>query len=224
MKLLNLMSKEQNEYMVDYLVQAGYLRTPNIIKAFKKVDRENFVPLDHKQSAYDDTPLHIGLGQTISAPSMVAIMTEALQPKLGEKILEIGAGSGYQAALLSECVGSKGKIYTIERLEGVAEIAQGNLTKYKNVKVIVRDGTLGYKEKAPFNKIIVTCGAPKVPKPLVEQLKVNGILAIPIGDRLYQDFILVKKDKKGRTKEEFVCGCVFVPLIGEYGWKVEEKS
>ncbi len=219
------MSAEENNRMVDYLVEGGYLHTPSVIKAFKKVDRKNFVPENYKNSAYDDTPLHIGFNQTISAPSMVAIMTEKLDVKEGQKILEIGAGSGYQAALLSELVGNKGKVFTVERIKEVSEMAKKNLKDYKNVKVILGDGTLGYKKEAPYEGIIVTAAAPKVPEPLIEQLKINGILAIPVGNFLYgQDFVLIRKKKvegKEKIEQEFVCGCVFVPLIGEYGVKEE---
>jgi len=204
--------------MVDELVAGGYLKSPRVIAAFKKVDRINFVPALSKTSAYNDTPLHLGSGQTISAPSMVGIMTEALKARAGNIIFEVGAGSGYQAALLSELVGPSGFVYTMERLPEVAEIARENLKNYNNVEVLVGDGTLGYLEKAPFNKIIVTAAAPKVPGPLVEQLKESGVLAIPVGGRWMQNFVLVKKTKKG-VEEESVCGCVFVPLIGEYGWK-----
>lgn len=217
------MSIEENDRMVDYLVGWHHLHSGSVIKAFRKVDRQNFVPENLKESAYEDAPLHIGFNQTISAPSMVAIMTEKLDVKIGQKILEIGAGSGYQAAILSELVGKKGFVYTVERIKEVAEISRRNLKNYKNVKVIVGDGTLGYEKEAPFDRIIVTAAAPQVPQPLIEQLKINGILAIPVGNFLYgQDFVLVKKKKvngKEKIEEEFVCGCVFVPLIGKYGVK-----
>lgn len=217
------MSKEQNAKMVELLVEGGYLRSENAIRAFKKVDRGNFVPIEQRPNAYEDTPLPIGKGQTISAPSMVAIMTEKLNAEKGHKILEIGAGSGYQAAILSEIVGQKGKIFTIERIKEVAESARKNLSAYKNIKIIVGDGTLGYEKEAPFDRIIVTAAAPHVPQPLIDQLKVNGILAIPVGDWLYgQEFVLIKKDKNGQISEEFVTGCMFVPLIGEYGVKEGE--
>lgn len=220
------MSTEENSKMVDYLASAGFLHTESVIEAFKKTDRQNFVPEYLKDSAYADTPLHIGFNQTISAPSMVAIMTEKLDVKKNQKILEVGAGSGYQAALLSEIVGKKGKIFTIERIKEITEISRKNLTNYKNVKVIVGDGTLGYEKEAPYDRIIVTAAAPQIPQPLIEQLKINGILAIPVGNFLYgQDFVLIKKKKingKVKIEEEFVCGCVFVPLIGKYGAKEEE--
>ncbi len=218
------MSKEENEKMVNSLMERGFLSSEYVIKAFKKVDRQNFVPVEQKPNAYEDTPLPIGLEQTISAPSMVAIMTEKLDVKKEQKILEIGAGSGYQAAILSEIVGAKGKIITIERLEKVAETSRKNLANYKNVKIIVGDGTLGHEKEAPYDRIIVTAAAPQVPQPLIEQLKIGGILAIPVGDFLYgQSFVLIKKDKEGKISEEFVTGCVFVPLIGKYGAK-EDNS
>jgi protein-L-isoaspartate(D-aspartate) O-methyltransferase len=207
----------ENDRLVELLAEDGRLKTPRIIDAFKAVDRVNFLPENMKSTAYIDTPQPIGSGQTISAPHMVAIMTEALQPRKGDKILEIGAGSGYQAAVLAEVVGEKGKIYTVERIQGVADFAKGNLAKYKNVEVIVGDGTKGYEVKAPYDKIIVTAAAPRIPEPLVEQLKQDGLLAIPVGSRLFQDFILLRKSKE--IQKEYVCGCVFVPLVGEYGWE-----
>ena len=217
------MNREDNEKMVDLLVKDGYLHGKDVIKAFKKVDRENFISIENRPAAYEDTPLPIGFGQTISAPSMVAIMTEKLDAKKGMKILEIGAGSGYQAAILSEIVGKSGKVITIERIQEVAGYARKNLAKYKNVKLIVGDGTLGYEKDSPYDRIIVTAAAPQIPQLLIEQLKIGGILAIPVGDFLYgQEFILIKKKKiKGKEKieQEFVTGCVFVPLIGKYGAK-----
>lgn len=211
------MSAEENEKLIDVLVGKGCLKDERVISAIKAVDRAIFVPVEQKASAYEDRPLSIGMGQTISAPSMVAMMTEKLNVQEGQKVLEIGAGSGYQAAILAELVGGKGFVYTIERLDSVAAFGRKNLSSYKNVEVIVGDGTLGHKEKAPYDRIIVTAATPQVPPPLVEQLKKGGILAIPVGDTFMQEFTLVKKNEK--VEQEVVCGCVFVPLVGEYGWK-----
>ncbi len=209
--------KKENEKMVESLKDSGFLTVERIVKAFKKVDRGDFVPEGQKEYAYADRPLSIGKNQTISAPSMVAIMTEQLNPKKEEKILEVGTGSGYQTAILSELVGEKGEIYTIERLPKLAEKAKNNLKKYKNIEFVVRDGTLGYEEEALYDKIIVTAGAPEVPGPLIEQLKKRGVIAIPVGSGFGQRFILVKKDEEGEISEEFICGCAFVPLIGKHG-------
>lgn len=215
------MSKEENEQLIDSLVEQGRLSNKRVIQAMKKVDRINFMPLALKSSTYRDTPRPIGSGQTISAPHMVAIMTEALNPKLGDKVLEVGAGSGYQAAILSELVGKKGHVYTVERIEEVANFAKDNLKNYKNMEVIIGDGTKGYEVKAPYDKIMVTAAAPRIPKPLIEQLKIKGELAIPVGSRMFQEFILIRKTgkKEEEVEKEYVCGCVFVPLIGEYGWR-----
>ncbi|MFO7872833.1 MAG: protein-L-isoaspartate(D-aspartate) O-methyltransferase [Candidatus Undinarchaeales archaeon] len=215
------MSRE-NDKMVESLKESGFLTVERFVNAFKKVDRAEFVPESQEEYAYLDRPLSIGKKQTISAPSMVAIMTEQLNPEKGEKILEVGTGSGYQTAILAELAGEKGKIYTIERLPGLAEKAKKNLQKYKNIDFVVRDGTLGYEEEAPYDKIIVTAGAPEVPDPLVEQLKEGGVMAIPVGSGFGQRFILVKKDEEGEISEEFICGCAFVPLVGEHGYG--EKS
>src|SRR3989344_1628969 len=213
------MSKAENEQMMDMLIEYGYLSTERVIKAFKNVDRADFAPEEYGKGCYEDTPLPIGKSQTISAPSMVAIMSEKLDAKAGQKILEIGAGSGYQAAILAEIIGSKGKLFTVERIKEVANNAKKVLGKYKNVKLIVGDGTLGYEKEAPFDRIIVTAAAPQIPEPLIEQLKEDGILEIPVGDYLYGQELILAKKKKGKVEQEFVTGVVFVPLIGKYGVK-----
>ena len=213
------MSISENSKMVDMLAEQGCVATQRVIDALKKVDREDFAPVEQKPPAYEDTPLPIGNGQTISAPSMVAIMSEKLDAQPGMKILEIGAGSGYQAAILAEIIGSKGKLFTVERIKEVADNAKKVLGKYKNIKLIVGDGTLGLKKEAPFDRIIVTAASPKIPEPLIEQLKENGILEIPVGDHLYGQELILAKKKKGKVEQEFVTGVVFVPLIGKYGVK-----
>lgn len=210
---------EENDNLVEKLRREGYLSSENVVEAFKNVDRKDFVPSRQKENAYIDKPLPIGKNQTISAPSMVAIMTENLEVEEGKKVLEVGTGSGYQAAILAELAGENGEVYTIERFGELAETAKSRLDKYSNVEVVVRDGTLGYKERAPYDKIMVTAGAPEVPGPLIEQLKKGGVMAIPVGSNFGQKFILVKKDEKGNVSEEFVCGCAFVPLVGEHGHK-----
>jgi len=206
-----------NDELVERLIRNGALKTKKIIEAFRKVKRENFVPKKYKNLAYVDQPLPTYEGQTISQPTIVAIMTEALQPQKGDKVLEIGTGSGYQAAILAEIV-KPGKVYTIERIKKLVEFAKKNLKDYKNVVVIHGDGSQGLKEEAPFDCIIVTAAAPKVPDVLKEQLKIGGRMIIPVGDRCSQNLILLKK--KVRGFEEVNMGpVVFVPLIGKYGFK-----
>lgn len=198
------------DWLVRNLINEGYLKTLRIIKAFKSVDRSVFVPKEHRIHAYADYPLPIGRGQTISAPHMVAIMTELLEPQKTDKVLEIGAGSGYQAAILSKLVN---KVYTIELDPELADFAKENLKKagIKNVEVIVGDGSKGYEKEAPYDKIILTCATEDFPKPLIEQLKEGGIIMGPLGDSFFQNLIVARKIK-GRLERKNYGGCVFVPL------------
>jgi len=188
-----------------------------VLAAFRKVPRHLFVSPEHVDSAYNDHPLPIGNGQTISQPYMVALMTERLELKGGEKILEIGAGSGYQAAIIAEIASS---VYTVERIELLAKKCESTLRQlgYKNVDVVTGDGTVGYKTASPYDGIIVTCGAPGVPSSLIEQLKVGGRLVIPVGSQFSQVLTVIRK-KDGAVETDQICGCVFVPLIGKDGWK-----
>lgn len=204
--------------LVDSLEARGYLSTKEIIRVFQTVRREYFVPEDMKDSSYVDRPLPIGSGQTISAPHMVAIMTEALDAKPKDRILEVGAGSGYQAAILAQIV-KEGEIYTIERIPELAAYARRKLEElgYQNTHVVVGDGTKGLIKHAPFDRIIVTCGAPKVPKALTHQLAEGGRLLIPVGGKAYQELISVEK-QGDELSEKNLGSCVFVPLIGEDGW------
>jgi len=186
-----------------------------------RVPREEFLPEDLRDDAYVDTPLPIGEGQTISAPHMVAIMAEQLDLKEGMKILEIGAGSGYHAAVCAEIVGPEGHIYTIERIAELAAFAEANLkrTGYaKTVTVIFADGTRGLPDDAPYDRIFVAAGAPDIPAPLTDQLADGGKLLVPVGGRYYQDLIRVERRGDKLVKEN-LGGCVFVPLIGEYGYQ-----
>lgn len=221
--------KEQRRRVIESLILWGYLKNPIVIKALMNVPRELFVPEHLKEYAYVDSPLPIGYGQTISAIHMVAIMTEELDPQPGDKVLEIGTGSGYQAAVLAEIVAKqdpsrRGHVYTIERIPELAEFARRNLKRagYEEyVTVIVGDGTLGYPGKAPYDKIIVTAAAPDVPKPLLDQLAENGRMVIPVGD-LYVQRLLILEKKHGEIIKRWGIECVFVPLIGEYGWRIEK--
>lgn len=213
---------EKRREMVEELIRWGYLRTPEIINAFNKVPRHEFVPENLRESAYLDHPLPIGHGQTISAPSMIAIMLEVLKPEKGHKVLEIGAGSGYNAALLAEIVGKTGKLFTIERVPELAEFGRNNLQRsgYGRVKVIVGDGTCGYEKEAPWDRILVTACAPEIPEPLINQLKIGGKLAAPVGKHyMAQTLLLIKKTSRKKTEVERHGGCSFVPLIGKYGWR-----
>ncbi|RLF91932.1 protein-L-isoaspartate O-methyltransferase [Thermococci archaeon] len=204
--------------LIERLKRYGYIRSKEVEDAMLSVKREDFVPPSVRRYAYDDTPLEIGFGQTISAPHMVAMMCEELELKKGLKILEIGAGSGYHAAVISKIIGEEGKVYSIERIAELAEFARKNLEKagIKNVEVIEGDGSLGLPEYAPYDRILVTCSAPDIPEPLIEQLKEGGIILIPVG-RTFS--VLIKGIKKGkRLERKEICGCAFVPLIGKYGF------
>ena len=191
------------------------IRDRKVIEAFLVVPREKFVPENLKESAYDDTPLPIGEGQTISQPYIVALMTELLQLKEKEKVLEVGTGSGYQAAILSE-IGCE--VYSVERISTLATKAGKILQQLGyNVKIKIGDGTLGWEEYAPYDGIIVTAGGPKIPQSLLTQLKEGGRIVMPVGDMFSQDLIRVTKIK-GKFRKENFGGCQFVPLKGKEGW------
>lgn len=212
--------EDQRRKLIRRLIRDGVLKSNKVIKAMLKVPREEFVLPRNKDLAYSDMPLPIGYGQTISAPHMVAIMTEALDPNTGDKVLEIGTGSGYQAAILAEIVGDSGHVWTIERIKELAEFARSNLAKLsylKRVDVICGDGTLGYPEGAPYDRIIVTAAAPKIPEPLIQQLKDGGRLVIPVGDLFIQHLLIIQKEN-GKIKQSVSVPCVFVPLVGKYGY------
>lgn len=204
------------EYMVNTQIKARGIYDPKVLDAMLKVPRHEFVPEDMRPYAYEDRPLPIGEGQTISQPYMVALMTQCMELEGPESVLEIGAGSGYQAAILAEIAAM---VYTIERFPSLLQRAQEVLARlgYTNYKALVGDGTLGWEENAPFNGIMVTAGAPDVPPSLLEQLADKGRLVIPIGPERYQTlYKIVKKGKK--IRREFVTYCSFVPLIGKEGW------
>lgn len=213
------MYEKEREELIEHLTRWGYLTKPEITEAFRKVPRHEFVPENLRDYAYADQPLPIGHGQTISAPSMIAIMLNSLELKPGQKVLEIGAGSGYNAALVAEIVGPEGRVFTVERVAELAEFGRANLQKtgYERVQVVVGDGTCGYKKEAPYDRILVTACAPDIPQPLIEQLKTSGRIAAPVGQHyMYQRWIVM--DKRGEKKRD--CGgCSFVPLVGKYGWK-----
>lgn len=202
--------------MVDEQLVARGISDSRVIDAFRKVERHKFISEELKPSAYSDFPVSIGEGQTISQPYMVALMSECLCLMGEEKVLEIGTGSGYQAAILAELAG---QVYTIERFEKLAERTKKTLDDlgYTNIKTRVGDGTLGWKEEAPFDRIIITAASPRIPLPLTEQLKENGRLVLPLGESFSQVLTIVDK-KKGKLESTQVCACVFVPLVGKYGY------
>lgn len=208
----------EKKKLLDYWKKSNIIREDRILKAFERVPREYFVTKEYINHAYVDEPLPILEGQTISQPTTVAIMTQALEPKKGHKILEIGTGSGYQAAILSEIVGSKGKIITVERIYPLFEYSRNKLKDYSNVEIILGDGSKGYERDAPYDRIIVTAAAPYVPKPLFNQLKEKGILVIPVGSGIFgQDMLKIKK-VNGKKKTNSLGSFVFVPLRGEFGF------
>jgi protein-L-isoaspartate(D-aspartate) O-methyltransferase len=225
------LEKTDWEKLIDSLTKQGILQTPKVVKAMRTVPRVKFLPLDSQAYSATDTPLPIGYGQTISAPHMVGIMNEALELETGQKILEIGAGSGWHAATVAEIIAPKqaprsewGRLYTVEINSNLAEVARKNIMNIgygDRVTIIVGDGSKGYLEKAPYDRIFVAAAAPQIPKPLVEQLKPGGILLIPVGSpSLFQTLLKVTKGADGKLKEESLGGVAFVPLIGEYGFKV----
>jgi protein-L-isoaspartate(D-aspartate) O-methyltransferase len=191
-----------------------------VLAAMSRVPREHFVPPDLRRYAYEDRPLPIGHGQTISQPLMVAMMTEALHPQDNERVLEVGTGSGYQAALLAELAA---EVVTVERIPELAEQAHRRLQElgYKNVEVHVVTDTLGWPEGAPYDAILVTAGAPRVPRPLLQQLTVGGRLVIPVGQRRVQRLLYVAKTPRGTTVRQ-LGECRFVPLIGRGAWSEAE--
>jgi protein-L-isoaspartate(D-aspartate) O-methyltransferase len=215
------MVMDEEEKLIQGIKCFGYLKSIRVENALRKYRREFFVPDELKHLAYRDSPISIGFNQTISQPSTVVVMTEALNIKEGDKVLEIGTGSGWQSSILSYLVGEKGHVYSIEILEDLAEFARANFEKVgvKNVEVIVKDGSLGLQEKAPFDRIIVTAACPDVPKPLFEQLRIGGEMVLPIGNLYLQEMFLIRKLRDGRSIRKSLGNYMFVPLIGEHGFK-----
>ena len=215
---------ELRRRMVETQIVARGIKDERVIKAMLKVPRHEFVPLEYRHMAYNDHPLPIGFGQTISQPYIVALMTEALELKPTDKVLEVGTGSGYQAAILGEICR---EVYTIEIIPELAERAKRTLKRlgYRNVFVKCGDGFLGWPEKAPFDAIIVTCAAPFVPPPLVQQLAEGGRLVIPVGADPYQVLMRLRK-VRGRVKFERMIECLFVPMTGEgvRRWRVPPEA
>jgi len=208
----------QRQRMVEQQLKPRGIKDERVLAAMAKVPREEFVPADARPSAYEDGPLPIGYDQTISQPYVVAFMTEQLRPKRSDRVLEIGSGSGYQAAILGELVA---EVYTIEIVEPLAKSAEATLQRlgYNNVHIKVGDGYKGWPEEAPFDAIIVTCAPEKVPQPLVDQLKDGGRMVIPVGERFAQQLYLLEK-KNGQLKQSATLPVRFVPMTSE----AEKKS
>lgn len=216
----------QRRRMVERYRVGGYIKSEEMARAMFKVPREEFMDPGYIEYAYYDQPFPIpGDGrQTISAPYMYPIFYEALEIGEGERVLEIGAGSGYGAALARELVGPSGKVVAIEINEVTCEFGRSNLqrTGYTDVIIVLGDGSLGYESEAPYDKICVTASCPEVPPPLIEQLKAPGILIAPVGpgSSLWgQDLVLLSKDKGGNIRRDVIMKVVYVPLLGRYGWR-----
>ena len=213
--------QELRELMVETQLIPRGIKDQRVLDAMRKVPRHVFAGAQNTALAYDDMALPIGEGQTISQPYMVAVMTELLHLKGDEKVLEIGTGSGYQGAVLADLAR---EVYTIERIGVLADSAAEKFRSlsYDNIHVLTGDGTLGWPEAAPFDRIIITAASPKIPDPLLEQLAVKGILVIPVGSRFSQQLLKIMKTGHGLI-EEYHTPCVFVPLIGKYGWEQDSS-
>jgi protein-L-isoaspartate(D-aspartate) O-methyltransferase len=205
--------------MVERQIAARGVRDPRVLDAMRAIPRHRFVPENYRNAAYEDRPLPIGEGQTISQPYIVAVMTELLEPRPEDKVLEVGTGSGYQAALLSRLVS---RVITLERLSGIAERARKNLEDLgiTNVEVEVSDGTLGWPDQAPYDGILITASTPEIPPPLIDQLAEGGRLVAPVGGQGYQELVKLERHQK-QIEKTYHGGVVFVPLIGRYGWRRE---
>jgi protein-L-isoaspartate(D-aspartate) O-methyltransferase len=213
---MKLSFEELRENMVSSQIEARGIKNKKILEVMRKIPRHLFVPKDIQISAYEDCALPIGEAQTISQPYMVAIMTELLDPEENDKILEIGTGSGYQTAILAELAK---EVVSIERVEDLSKKAEAFLRSqgYLNITVIVGDGSQGYALKAPYDKILITAACPDIPAPLIDQLTDGGKIVLPIGDRFLQTLTVAVKNGEQLETERSI-GCVFVPLLGKYGF------
>ena len=211
----------EREQMVRTQIEARGIADQRVLNAMRMVPRHLFVPQSYEREAYNDYPLPIGNGQTISQPYIVALMTGLVHPGPGVRVLEIGTGSGYQAAILTAC-GSE--VTSIERLEPVAELARKNLMRagIQGVRIITGDGSEGFPQEGPYHGILITAAAPEIPRVLLDQLAENGRIVAPVGDRDIQILVRITKKKTETFTEHF--GAVrFVPLIGTFGWNDEKE-
>ncbi len=215
--------KNLREQMIEHQLIARGLRDQTVLNAVGAVQREEFIPSDLVEFAYSDSPLPIAASQTVSRPYVVALMTAALELKPDERVLEVGTGSGYAAAVLSEIAK---EVYTIERHKILANTARKRLERldYKNILVFYGDGTLGWPEYAPFDAIVVTAGGPNVPETLKRQMAIGGRLVIPVGAFLHvQQLLRIRRISEDEYKEEDLGSVRFVPLIGAAGWEDETE-
>lgn len=209
----------RRELMIRNHLLARGINDRRVIAAMREVPREEFVAAEFRQNAYDDHPLPIEEGQTISQPFIVAYMIEALQTTVRDRVLEIGTGSGYAAAVLSRIVDH---VYTVERLTFLARSAALRLARlgYRNVTVLEGDGSLGWPQYAPYDGIVVTAAAPEVPQPLLDQLAVDGRLVLPVGpNQFFQSLLRVRRNSPSDYQRDYLTDVRFVPLIGAFGWK-----
>ncbi len=207
--------------MIDSHLRGRDIRDARVLDTMERLPREYFLGDKYAANAYDDNPLPIGMGQTISQPYIVALMTQRLELSGGEEILEIGTGSGYQTALLAELAE---RVYTIERFNELSERAQAVLAKLDccNIDFAIGDGSCGWPEDKQFDRIIVTAAVPHIPDPLNDQLKEGGLLVAPVGGQYSQELIVAKKHN-GLLTTKTLCGCRFVKLIGQYGYPEEHS-
>lgn len=215
------MYEAERSRLVKGLKDHGLVTDERVLEAMGRVPRHEFLPPELKDQAYVDSPLPIGMGQTISAPHMVGIMLQVLELHPGNRVLEIGAGSGYHAALMGEMVRPGGKVYTVERLESLGSAARETIERlgYGDVvEVIIADGSIGLPEHAPYDRITVAAAAPDVPRPLEDQLAEGGRMLVPVGGQGYQDLMLVTR-RGDRLERTGLGGVVFVPLIGQHGYR-----
>lgn len=210
-----------NDALVRGLVERGILSDPRVEQALRSVPRDAFLPEGARRDAALDAPIPIGSGQTISAPHMVAMMAEALDVRPGHRVLEVGGGSGYHAAVLARLAAPGGTVVSVERHAGLVDLARRNLARVPDPPVVefaLRDGSLGVPEHAPFHRISVAAAAPRVPPPLVAQLAPGGVMVLPVGGLAEQDLVRVRKGADGRTTTESLAPVRFVPLLGAHGF------